>query len=75
MSNNPLGCDCNMFHSMDAVKATAIKGGKCNTPAQTLDYTFKGTMKDDPKYYLKVPRNHFQCCKYIDSCLYRITLK
>lgn len=65
LSNNPLGCDCDVFYTMDWFNDTVLTGGTCATPTQTAGVLFGTSNSNAAKYFRNENIDIFTCCKFL----------
>ncbi|XP_022091637.1 uncharacterized protein LOC110979841, partial [Acanthaster planci] len=63
LANNPLGCTCNLYLSLQLYNAS-ITGGACTTPNETAGVTFTYANQLLPTYFLNAQPELFQCAPF-----------
>ena len=74
LSNNPLGCDCNLFTSLNSDIRPYILGGICSSPARAGGYLFSYADVSDTDYFTKAPLEYYMCCRSKCPCHEHILL-
>ncbi|XP_033105232.1 uncharacterized protein LOC117107633 [Anneissia japonica] len=60
LSNNQLGCTCEMYYSFYAVN-TSVNGGQCTEPSSLAGTTFAYASSSTSTYFTNVNASFFQC--------------
>ena len=64
MSNNPLGCTCQLIKAVNTVRG-AVAGGECKFPVATDGVSLSVTMETEATYFVNSNMTLFQCSKFL----------